>query len=206
MNPRLKLLILFLAPITLVVIFSFINEQLIISSKGSLAATIEKNASLSYVFPDSTKTTDCQIRGPLPDPDCTPGDVFPGIDKEIICVKGYTKTVRNVSVNLKKKVYEAYGIPYPQPRGSYEADHLIPLELGGSNDFENLFPESENPRPGFREKDLVENYLNHEMCAGRISLSAAQQQIAKDWLTVYENLSPSTVDELKKEFLKYTNN
>lgn len=203
MHPRLKLFLLLTMPILLVVIFSFVNERLVITSENSLALIIENNAIEPYYFPERTKTTNCQVRGPLPDPDCTPGAIFPGVDRETICVKGYTKIVRNVSISLKKKIYEAYGFAYPQETGSFEADHLIPLELGGSNDFENLFPESALPRPGYKEKDLVENYLNHEVCAGRLSLSAAQQQIAKNWLTVYENLSPNKINELKKEFAKY---
>ncbi|MDP1689251.1 MAG: HNH endonuclease signature motif containing protein [bacterium] len=100
-------------------------------------------------------------------------------------------------------MYESYGLTYPQPRGAYEADHLIPLELGGNNDIENLFPESAEPRPGFKEKDLVENYLNHEVCAGRLSLLAAQEQIARDWLAVYKGLTTNQIDELKREFSSY---
>ena len=147
-----------------------------------------------------SKETDCQVNGSLPDPACTPGAVFPDATREIICVSGYTKTVRSVSVSLKKRVYAEYGISYPQPTGSYEADHFIPLELGGSNDIANLFPEAANPTPGFREKDLVENYLHQEMCSRRIPLAIAQKLIADNWLDVYNTLTPEKIKELKSQF------
>lgn len=147
-----------------------------------------------------TKTTDCHVNGPFPDHECTPGAVFPDATTDEICVSGYTKTVRNVSVDLKRQVYTEYGLAYPQKSGAYEADHMIPLELGGNNDIANLFPEAAEPKPGFHEKDLVENFLHKEACAGRVPLSTAQSQIANDWLSVYNNLSAYQIWELKQEF------
>ena len=38
-----------------------------------------------------------------------------------------------------------------------EIDHIIPLELGGSNDIANLFPEPGAGAAGFREKVRLEN-------------------------------------------------
>ena len=165
-----------------------------------LAVLIERNAVRPLALPAREKTSDCEVRGPLPDSQCTPGTVFTNIDEKQICTQGYTKTARNVSVDLKSQVYAAYGLSYPQSPGAYEADHLIPLELGGNNDIANLFPEAAEPTPGFHEKDLVENYLNHEVCAGHVSLIAAQEQIANNWLIVYEHLSQSQIDQLKQEF------
>ena len=60
-------------------------------------------------------------------------------------------------------------------------DHLVPLELGGSNDIGNLWPEVAEPRPGFHEKDKVENYLHEQVCSGAISLKQAQAEIAGNW-------------------------
>lgn len=162
------------------------------------AAAAYGNAPLE--LPERTKQTHCQIRGPLPDPECTPGAVFENATRDIICVKGYTKKVRNVDVATKRKIYGAYGLSYPQKPGAYEADHLIPLELGGSNEIANLFPEVDEPRPGYHEKDLVENYLNHEMCKGTISLAFAQKQIAENWLFVWESLSEDQIKALRSEY------
>lgn len=146
------------------------------------------------------KLSDCVRQGPLPDPKCTPGAVFPEATKEKICVVGYTKTVRSVPTTTRKKVFAEYNIRYPVSYGSYEVDHLIPLALGGNNDIANLFPEAADPYPGFKEKDVVENYLHEAVCAGNVALAVAQQQIARDWLAVYNNLGDHVIKELKSKY------
>lgn len=154
----------------------------------------------SFDAQTQTKAAGCQVSGSLPDPQCTPGAIFPEAGVTTICISGYTKEVRNVPVSLKKKIYEEYSISYPQPTGTYELDHLIPLELGGNNDPANLFPEAAQPTPGFHEKDLVENYLHQEVCAGKIPLAFAQEEIARNWVAVYEALSPREIDFLRSQF------
>jgi hypothetical protein len=119
---------------------------------------------------------------------------------EQICTPGYSSSVRNVSQSLKKKIYLAYGLSYPQQTGAYEVDHIIPLELGGNNDRANLYPEAAEPKPGFHEKDVVEDYLHQEVCAVRINLAAAQKQIATDWVAVYATLSPADIKSIKSKF------
>lgn len=134
-----------------------------------------------------TKTSGCQVRGPLPDPACTPGAIIESATPEQICQPGYARDVRDVPDAVKSQVYAEYGITSHRP-GQYEVDHLISLELGGSNDIANLWPEAAEPRPGFHEKDKVENYLHAQVCAGAISLAAAQEQIASNWLDVYNRM------------------
>lgn len=126
-----------------------------------------------------------------PDPALTPGDVIACVTAEMVCVPGYSSSVRKVPKKIKKKVFESYGYPYP-PAEEFEVDHHISLELGGSNDIKNLWPEKANPHPGFHEKDVVENYLHHEVCSGRISLTEAQEQIGNDWYAVYLRISESS--------------
>ena len=133
------------------------------------------------------KTTGCLVNGPLPDPLCTPGAIFPDATVEQICTPGYSSSVRNVSTSTKDQVYASYGIASHSP-GEYEVDHLISLELGGSNDISNLFPEAAEPRPGFHEKDQVENWLHNQVCTGAIPLLQAQQEIATNWLAVYQQM------------------
>jgi 5-methylcytosine-specific restriction endonuclease McrA len=120
------------------------------------------------------------VKGPLPDPRCTPGSVFRNATPKVFCVSGYTKRVRHVTASMKRKVYAAYSIT-SHSRGEYEVDHLVPLELGGSNSIANLFPEAALPRPGFHEKDKLENRTNDRACAGEGDWRAMQRQIAKDW-------------------------
>jgi len=147
----------------------------------------------------------CVVADASPDHACTPGAVFPDVPLARMCMPGYSKTVRSVSEKLRRAVYAEYGVPYPEPRGSYEVDHLIPLAIGGSNDIANLFPQPAEPAPGFREKDLVEVYLREEVCAGRAAALVAQERIADDWLSIYRALPADTLARLKAEYRNWSN-
>lgn len=136
-----------------------------------------------------TKTAGCNVNGALPDQACTPGAVIASATKAQICTPGYAKQVRNVSRAEKQQVYDEYGITRHQP-GQYEVDHLVSLELGGSNDISNLWPEAANPTPGFHQKDMVENYLHDQVCRGAVPLAQAQAQIAGNWLAIFQTVSP----------------
>jgi hypothetical protein len=59
--------------------------------------------------------------------------------------------------------------------GVYEVDQLVSLES-------NLSPEPASPKPGYHEKDRLENTLSRLVCRGRISQRFAQRLIATDWL------------------------
>lgn len=113
-----------------------------------------------------------------PDPRLTPGVVL-STSAQTVCVPGYAAGVRRVSVGLKQRVFAAYGLAYDPAR--YETDHLISLELGGSNDPKNLWPQ---PWPEARRKDVVETHLKRQVCAGRLSLKQAQR-LVRDWAPVY---------------------
>ena len=140
----------------------------------------------------TSKSSGCVATRGLADKACTPGAILAGVTKDQICVPGYSKKVRNVPQVEKSKVYAEYGISSRQPN-EYEVDHLISLELGGSNDISNLWPELAQPTPGFHEKDLVENYLHAQVCQGSLPLADAQQKIAGDWLAVYRSIpNPSS--------------
>jgi len=92
-----------------------------------------------------------------------------------------------VPFSEKDQAYAEYGI-YHHYSGQYEVDHLVPLELGGSNDIANLWPEAASPTPGFHQKDEVENYLHDQVCSGAVSLKDAQTEIATNWLVVYNRM------------------
>jgi len=125
----------------------------------------------------------CQ-RGRLPDRHCTPGKVAT-TDVNRICTPGYTKRVRNVSDSTKNRVYFNYGIRRHSP-GQYEIDHLVPLELGGSNSIKNLFPEAAKSVPGFHQKDRLENRFHQKVCDGEMSLRTAQSKMAHNWYAAYK--------------------
>ena len=129
-------------------------------------------------------------RGQLPDPRCTPGSVDPAVTqanlRSTICRSGYTRTVRPPEPQTRRFKYDVAYPHYGTPRSERtELDHLVSLELGGSNDATNLWPESPpTPNP----KDKVENALNRAVCSGRVTLAAAQAAIASDWLTAEKKL------------------
>jgi hypothetical protein len=121
---------------------------------------------------------------PLPDPSCTPGAVDPAVTQAniatTICRSGYTGRIRPPASDTgrwKVRTFVFYGLD-TGARGEY--DHLVPLELGGSNATSNLWIEpGAIPNP----KDKVENRLHDEVCAGEVTLAAAQRAIATDWTT-----------------------
>jgi len=127
------------------------------------------------------------IQSKLPlvqDPKLTPGTVDLKGTKGNVCTVGYTKTVRNVPQSLKRKVFELYNIDPKSDK--FEVDHLISLELGGSNDITNLWPQSYTTFPwNARDKDALENKLHKMVCKGEISLTDAQNEISSDWTKAY---------------------
>ena len=118
-----------------------------------------------------------------PNPSLTPGDVLT-TDAARVCQRGYAKTVRNVPSSLKALAYKRYGI-LTHRAGEYEVDHLISLELGGSNSILNLWPEAYAPLYGAHLKDKLENALHAKVCAGGLDLATAQRAIANDWSSAY---------------------
>lgn len=122
----------------------------------------------------------CHAQNALPDASCTPGSVFANATVAQICKAGYAQSVRSVPQAEKDKVFAEYGIAQ-HPPGSYEIDHLVSLELGGSNDLKNLWPEAALPKPGFHEKDSVESFLHVQVCSGKMPLKQAQRAIATNW-------------------------
>jgi hypothetical protein len=134
-----------------------------------------------------TKTSGCVAKNALPDSACTPGAIIATATRADICASGYARSVRDVTEAEKEQVYAEYDIKSHRT-GEYEVDHLVSLEIGGSNDIANLWPQPANPRPGFHEKDQVENYLHDQVCSGALPLAQAQEQIATNWLAVYEKM------------------
>ena len=162
-------------------------------------ATITTNSSSFSAFTSSSSlwsiaaledgSAVCHSENGLPDPSCTPGAVNSNVTQDniysTICVSGWTSTVRppeNYTEALKFKSIQEYG--YSDTHASdYEEDHLIPLELGGSpTSVYNLWAEPHYGNYTSYDKDALENYLNAQVCDGKISLSQAQQEISSNWV------------------------
>ena len=120
----------------------------------------------------------------MPNPVKTPGDTL-SVTKSDICVPGYSKKVRDVPESVKRQDYVSYGITSHQPH-EYEVDHLISLELGGSNSIKNLWPQSYVTTPyNMHVKDVLENKLHKLVCDGTLDLKVAQRAIATDRIEAY---------------------
>jgi hypothetical protein len=92
----------------------------------------------------------------LPDPKLTPGATVP-VSLKTLCeprkdrgARTYARAARHVTAREKSAVFAAYGIS-PRMHRAYEVDHLIPIELGGSNSLANLWPQ---PRSGETDKRI----------------------------------------------------
>jgi hypothetical protein len=174
--PRLSLVSALLVPI-----LAGCGPNNLTTGSNGTAGTASSTASLGATTPDPDNP-----QAPiLPDPKMTPGDTL-DVASGDVCTPGYTKLVRNVPSEVKKEVYAAYGITHRE-QGEFEVDHLISLELGGSNDIKNLWPESYLTEPwNAKVKDQLENELHAEICDGRIDMKTAQREIATDWIAAYK--------------------
>jgi hypothetical protein len=154
----------------------------------------------------------CQQYPLLPNNSLTPG--YPlgsaGVDSmpplAVLCADHYTASVRNgkkvrdVPESEKTQALQNYkcacGITLDpgnegNPETGYELDHFISLELGGSNDHRNLWPQPYHPaggQLGAHDKDDVEDYLKSQMCSGKMTQAEAIQQITTNWVTIYNQI------------------
>lgn len=113
----------------------------------------------------------------------TPGAVNPELTQAVVCSPKFrTGPYRHVTEKMKREVCAEYG-QSNCPSHQYEIDHLISIELGGSNSIQNLWPEPVD-QPGvigFHTKDVVENRAHKAVCDGQITLQQAQQAIRTNW-------------------------
>jgi len=134
-----------------------------------------------------------KIGFPTPDRQCTPGAINPTITLAVLkdptfrtcCIRDKVE-----SESAKHVAYQWYGIPVPAdnigPNQVCELDHLVPLELGGGDSMDNIWPQcgpdgvTLNER-FFKQKDQVEDYLADQVKAGNMDLAKAQQAIAADY-------------------------
>jgi hypothetical protein len=127
-----------------------------------------------------------------PDLKLSPGASNPEANKAVICTVGYTAgvdahgaKVRDVPESLKQKIYDEYKIDRKSDR--FEIDHIISLQLGGSNDPKNLWPQSYTTKPyNAYMKDDLENKMKKLICDGKITQDQAQKEISTDWQGAYE--------------------
>jgi len=163
------------AGITSLICVTFIrSSSKIAPTPGSIGAS--EKAGPPAAYPDPYR-----IPGAL-NPDVTQKNIF-----QTICNPSWMKTIRppeTYTARLKRLQMSDWALP--GPASNYEEDHFVSLELGGNpSDPRNLWPEPYSPRPGAREKDVVETYLHRQVCRGGLTLDQAQRAITSDWFKVY---------------------
>jgi hypothetical protein len=157
------------------------------ASAGSADAGAPPTGS-TVLLAQRSRTSACSL-GALPDRRCSPGAYYSGLSKAVICSASFrTGSIRNVPDSEKHQVEIEYGLAARGYGSTLEIDHIVSLELGGSNDIANLYPEEATPpgrTPGYHLKDKLENRLHALVCAGQLTLVAARSQIATNWETTY---------------------
>jgi hypothetical protein len=91
------------------------------------------------------------------------------------------------TADRRDEVLLRYGLPAGQ-HPDYQIDHLIPLCLGGSDDFSNLWPQPRQtiePKWNAEAKDRLEHLICAMVCNGQLDIATAQQAFAKDWIAAY---------------------
>jgi hypothetical protein len=122
----------------------------------------------------------------LPDRRCSPGAYYSGLTKAVICSSSFrTGTVRNVPQSEKYMVEREYGMVAKSYGRTIEIDHIVSLELGGSNDIANLYPEPGASAANYHAKDKLENKLHDLVCAGSMTLQTARRGITSNWKSLY---------------------
>jgi hypothetical protein len=158
-------------------------------------------AAFADELPDPQKTPgaildtvpDEQAAGCLSDKTGTSVQVDDPITTALVCTPGYSKCIRNVPQSVKQSVYSSYGLTgnhtgYCDTNQGCEVDHLISIELGGSNDQKNLWPQPyQGTKWNAHVKDQLENWLHKAVCEARMPLDDAQTAIAADWIATYKH-------------------
>jgi Protein of unknown function (DUF3761) len=154
-----------------------------VSAPSSTAAV---HVGSTILLSPRTKTSGCTL-GAEPDRRCSPGAYSSGLTKTVLCSSRFhTSSIRNVPESEKHAVEQEYGLAPASYGSALEIDHIVSLELGGSNDVANLFPEKADAHPGYRVKDMLENAAHTWVCRRRISLGVAQRKIGTDWEALYK--------------------
>ena len=135
------------------------------------------------------RTSGCTL-GTNPDRRCSPGAYYSKLTTSVICASTFrTGPIRNVPESEKFAVEQEYGLGAKHYGSTLEIDHIVSLELGGSNDIASLYPEEAKlpgNAPGFHVKDKLENKLHDLVCEGTMTLRRVQRQIATVWQALYQ--------------------
>ena len=100
-------------------------------------------------------------------------------------VAASAKDRQGVTVEMEQQVLQRYRIPW-QRRREFKIDHLIPLELGGADTVDNLWPQRLRAKPyGPDRKELLAEVLLTKIARKQMTLAQAQEEIRRDWIDAF---------------------
>jgi hypothetical protein len=159
-----------------------------LDGSGSRGVSSGVNTGRTILLGHRTQTSQC-VRSARPDRHCSPGAYYASLTRRVICSSSFrTGTIRNVPQTEKFQVEREYGMAASYYGHTIEIDHIVPLELGGSNGIANLFPERGSGAANYHTKDALENRAKEAVCDGRLSLLAARRGFARNWEALYRRL------------------
>ena len=120
----------------------------------------------------------------LPSSFLTPGDARK-VTKEQICAPGYAASIKATKESTRVEAFSRYGLRDGKSMTEI-LDHLIPVELGGTDDVENLWPQVAKGEWSAAQKDALEQKLLGLVCAGTLTVKQAQTAIKKNWVAAYQ--------------------
>ncbi len=124
-------------------------------------------------------------RGEVPDRNLTPGATR-AVTIGDVCSIAHEDVVREVPTSMREEIFHEYGIVNAHAQ-DYEIDYLIAPGLGGAEDIHNLWPEPYTSTTwNAHVKDDLEERLHQMVCAGKVDLSTAQNDIAINWIAAYK--------------------
>jgi hypothetical protein len=137
----------------------------------------------------ATQRTEAKISSPewglVPESRFTPGATRKATIDEL-CSSAHEEVIGQVTAPLRNEVLTEYGIA-PSHAGEYEIDYLIAPGLGGTENIQNLWPQSYIAVSwNAYAKDALEERLHQMVCGGELELSVAQKDIATDWIAAYK--------------------
>lgn len=107
---------------------------------------------------------------------------------EQLCAADFTP--KPLSKRQITEAFAAYGMA--NKPGDRVIDQLIPANLGGSDDLDNLWPQAPKGQWSAETKDQLEAKLHEMVCGGKITLKEAQKLIRENWVKAYqEYIAPS---------------
>ena len=123
------------------------------------------------------------LQAGLPSSFLTPGD-SKKVTKEQICAPGYAASIKATKESAKEEAFSRYGLRDGVSKTDV-LDHLIPIELGGTDNVENLWPEPMKGDWNATQKDALEQKLLGMVCDGSLTVKQAQNAIKKNWVQAY---------------------